>query len=88
MKVTSKTVRSHLKGEARLFITTTAEAGRSQQAVDPVGHPPAEYEVSLNDPTGSTVNVNFSLYRGAMVSAKDPNTFLLFFQAIFSSFTS
>lgn len=56
-------VRIYLKVEGRLFITAPSEAGRSQQAVDPVGDPTVKDEVSLNDPTLSVVHKDFSLFK-------------------------
>lgn len=47
--------------ERLLLITASSEAGRSQEAVDPVGNATVKYEVSLDDPTLPVVDEDFSL---------------------------
>lgn len=47
--------------EHLLLITATSEAGRSQEAVDPIGNATIKYEVSLDDPTLPVVDKDFSL---------------------------
>lgn len=56
-------VRIYLNVKGRLFITASSEAGRGQQAVDPVGDPTSKDEVSLNDPALSIINKDFSLFK-------------------------
>lgn len=56
-------VRVYREVKGCLFITASSEAGRSQQTVDPVGNPTVKYKVSLNDPTLSIINVDFSLFK-------------------------
>lgn len=54
---------SNLNVKGGLFITAPSEAGRSQQAVDPVGDPTVEDEVSLSDSTAPIVNKDLSLLK-------------------------
>lgn len=44
-----------------LLIAASTEAGRSQEAVYPVGNATIKYEVSLDDPTLPVIDKDFSL---------------------------
>ncbi len=59
----SKT-RTYLNVEFGLLITASSEAGRSQEAVDPVGDPTVKDQVSLNDSTVPVIHKDFSLFKG------------------------
>lgn len=47
--------------KGRLCVAASSQTGRSQQAVDPVGHPSVEAEVPLKDATRSIVHEDLSL---------------------------
>lgn len=57
-----------------LRIAASSQAGRSQQAVDPVGHPTLEPQVSLDDPAFPIINKDFSLFRDNCSSAFSPSS--------------
>lgn len=54
--------------ERLLLITASSEAGRSQEAVDPVANATVKYEVSLDDPTVPVVDEDFSLVNKKTIS--------------------
>lgn len=69
---------SYLKVKGRLFITAPSKAGWSQQAVDPVGDPTVKDEVSLNNPTLSIIDKDFSLFKEDTIRSKgDPSSSFL-----------
>lgn len=49
--------------ERLLLVTASSEAGRSQEAVDPVGNATVKYEVSLDDLTLPIIDEDFSLVK-------------------------
>jgi len=60
-------VKIYLEVKGCLFITASSKAGRSQQAVNPIGDPTIKDEVSLNDPTLSIIHKDFSLFKDSQL---------------------
>lgn len=66
---------TYLEVKGHLRVAASPEAGRSQQAVDPVRHPAVKSEVSLDNPAFPIIDKDFSLFRdkrSAAFSAPSP----------------